>query len=156
MAIRNIFTEGEPVLRKRAKEVTVFDERLHTLLDDMKETLGTADGVGLAAPQVGVMKRAFILDFEGEYLEAVNPVLSDMEGGVVASEGCLSVDSKKNCRVLRPEKLTLKAFDRFGKPFSLKAEGWKARIICHETDHLDGILFIDKKYEGKPEGPSQL
>lgn len=147
MAIRNIFKEGESVLRKRAKEVTVFDKKLAILLDDMKETMFAEDGAGLAAPQVGILKRAAVITYEGEYLELVNPVIISSEGAVAAMEGCLSVDSKKNCKVLRPAKLVCAAQDRDGNKFTVEAEGWKARIICHELDHLDGILFIDKEYK---------
>jgi|AGTN01.1.fsa_nt_gi peptide deformylase len=147
MAIRNILKEGEPALRKKSKDIIEFNERLCMLLDDMRDTLVKNDGVGLAAPQVGVLRRAIIVLYEGEHLEIVNPVIMSEEGSVVATEGCLSVDAKKNCKVRRPEKLVVKGYDRDGKPLMLKIEGWKARIVCHEVDHLDGILFIDKKYE---------
>ncbi|MBO5773855.1 MAG: peptide deformylase [Clostridia bacterium] len=151
MAIRNIFKEGEPILRKRAREVEVFDARLHQLLDDMKETLHVAEGVGLAAPQVGISKRVVIIEpTEGDITEMINPVITKAKGSQIGLEGCLSVDSSKNGKVNRPMSLTVEYFDRNGEKQVMKATDWTARIICHETDHLDGILFIDKKEkEGK-------
>ena len=151
MAIRNIFKEGEPILRKKAREVEVFDARLHQLLDDMKETLHVAEGVGLAAPQVGISKRVVIIEpTEGDITEMINPVITKAKGSQIGLEGCLSVDSSKNGKVNRPMSLTIEYFDRNGEKQVMKATDWTARIICHETDHLDGILFIDKKEkEGK-------
>ena len=145
MALRNIFKEGESVLRRVAREVTMFDNRLHVLIDDMWETMYKADGVGLAAPQVGIAKRVAVVDIgDGEKLELVNPVISKRKGEQVGLEGCLSIDSSKNGNVIRPMSLVVNALDRNGNPFEYKAEGFKARAICHECDHLDGILFIDK------------
>lgn len=152
MAIRNIFKEGEPILRKKAREVEVFDDaRLHQLLDDMKETLHVAEGVGLAAPQVGISKRVVIIEpTEGDITEMINPVITKAKGSQIGLEGCLSVDSSKNGKVNRPMSLTVEYFDRNGEKQVMHATDWTARIICHETDHLDGILFIDKKEkEGK-------
>ena len=151
MAIRNIFQEGEPILRKRAREVEVFDARLHQLIDDMIETLHTSDGVGLAAPQVGSCKRVVIIEpTEGDITEMVNPVIVSSSGSQIGLEGCLSVNSSKNGKVNRPSRLTVEYMDRFGNKKSMTATDWTARVICHETDHLDGILFIDKKIkEGK-------
>ena len=152
MAIRNIFKEGEPILRKKAREVEVFDDaRLHQLLDDMKETLHVAEGVGLAAPQVGISKRVVIIEpTEGDITEMINPVITKAKGSQIGLEGCLSVDSSKNGKVNRPMSLTVEYFDRNGEKQVMRATDWTARIICHETDHLDGILFIDKKEkEGK-------
>ncbi len=151
MAIRNIFKEGEPILRKKAREVEVFDARLHQLLDDMKETLHVAEGVGLAAPQVGISKRVVIIEpTEGDITEMINPVITKAKGSQIGLEGCLSVDSSKNGKVNRPMSLTVEYFDRNGEKQVMHATDWTARIICHETDHLDGILFIDKKEkEGK-------
>lgn len=145
MAVRNIFQEGEPVLRRKAREVTEFNERLHTLLDDMAETLHKSDGVGLAGPQVGICRRVIIVEPEpGDLTEMINPVISNARGSQIGPEGCLSVDSKKNGKVKRPMYLTVSYSDRNGAPHVMDAEGWTARIICHECDHLDGILFIDK------------
>lgn len=151
MAIRNIFKEGEPILRKKAREVEVFDARLHQLLDDMKETLHVAEGVGLAAPQVGISKRVVIIEpTEGDITEMINPVITKAKGSQIGLEGCLSVDSSKNGKVNRPMSLTVEYFDRNGEKQVMRATDWTARVICHETDHLDGILFIDKKEkEGK-------
>ena len=152
MAIRNIFKEGEPILRKKAREVEVFDDaRLHQLLDDMKETLHVAEGVGLAAPQVGISKRVIIIEpTEGDITEMINPVITKAKGSQIGLEGCLSVDSSKNGKVNRPMSLTVEYFDRNGEKQVMRATDWTARVICHETDHLDGILFIDKKEkEGK-------
>lgn len=145
MAVRNIFQEGEAILRRKAREVEVFDERLHQLLDDMIETLHTSDGVGLAAPQVGICKRVVIIEpTPGDITEMVNPVIISSQGSQIGLEGCLSVDSSKNGKVNRPSRLTVEYFDRNGNKKSMTATDWTARIICHETDHLNGILFIDK------------
>lgn len=144
MAIRNIFFEGEPVLRQKAKEITVFDHRLGVLLDDMAETMHKSGGVGLAAPQVGILKRAAVIEYGGEKLEIVNPKIVSAEGSVTAMEGCLSVDHSKDGNVIRPQQLTLVYQDRLGNHKERQFQDWIARIICHETDHLDGVLFIDK------------
>lgn len=143
MALRNIIQIGDPTLRKKSFEVTDFGENTHRLLDDMKETLIKADGVGLAAPQVGVLRRIFIIKIEDIYYECINPVISKQSGKQKGNEGCLSVKGKWG-EVERPNKLTLNAFDRNGKQFTVNAEGFLARAICHENDHLDGILYVDK------------
>ncbi len=143
MAIRNIVQLGDPTLRKKSFEVTDFGEKTHQLLDDMKETLIKADGAGLAAPQVGVLRRVFIVMAEGKYFECINPVIVSQSGSQSGEEGCLSVRGKYGA-VTRPNKVTVKAFDRFGKPFTVKAEGFLARAFCHEYDHLDGIIYVDK------------
>lgn len=145
MAIRNILQEGDPTLRKVSRPVTSFDDHLWQLLDDMKETLIEADGVGLAGPQVGILRRLFVMDVgEGEMLEVINPVImgkqGTQEGGL---EGCLSCPNKWG-PVVRPKKVIMKAQDRYGKEFTYKGEDLMARCICHEYDHLDGILFVDK------------
>ena len=143
MAIRNIVQLGDDVLRKKSYEVKDFDEKLHILLDDMKETLALAQGAGLAAPQIGVLKRVFVVDVQEGYFEFVNPVIISQKGAQTGSEGCLSVRGQYGT-VKRPNKVEIKAFDRNGKEFRLRAEGFFARAICHENDHLDGILYIDK------------
>ena len=143
MAIRNIIQEGDPTLRKKSFEVTDFGAKTHQLIDDMKDTLIKAEGAGLAAPQVGVLRRIFIVDVEDGYYECINPVIISQTGSQIGDEGCLSVKGKCGT-VKRPMQLTLKAQDRHGKPFTLKAKGFLARAICHEYDHLDGILYIDK------------
>ena len=143
MAIRNIIQVGDPTLRKKSFEVTDFGPKTHELLDDMKETLICAEGVGLAAPQVGVLRRVFIVMVEDKYYECINPVIVSSSGKQVGDEGCLSVKGKYGT-VVRPNKVTVKAFDRYGKPFTVKAEGFMARAFCHENDHLDGIIYTDK------------
>lgn len=148
MAIRNVIQIGDPTLRKKSFEVTDFGEKTYQLLDDMKETLIKEDGVGLAAPQVGVLRRIFILLVNDEYYECINPEIISEKGLQTAEEGCLSVKGKFGL-VERPMEVTLKAFDRFGKPFKLKGKGLLARAICHENDHLDGILYVDKVKEIK-------
>jgi len=143
MAIRNIIQLGDPTLRKKSFEVTDFGEKTHQLLNDMRETLKKADGVGLAAPQVGVLRRVFIISFEDKYFECINPIMVSQSGRQSGQEGCLSVKGKWG-EVIRPNKVTVKAFDRNGKPFTVEAEGFLARAFCHEYDHLDGIVYVDK------------
>ncbi len=148
MAIRQIFQEGEECLAKRCREVSVFDEKLSTLIDDLFDTLHKADGAGLAAPQIGVVRRIAVVDVEGVRLELVNPQIIAAEGEQIGEEGCLSVDSDKNCRVLRPQTVTVRAYDRTGKMFERTVSGLPARCVCHELDHLEGILFYTRKYKG--------
>ena len=142
MALRNILKEGDERLSKKSRPVTDFNERLWTLLDDMYETMKDG-GVGIAAPQVGVLRRAVVIDVgEGKH-ELVNPVIVEQSGDQCGGEGCLSIPGQYGL-VHRPAQLRLKAQDRYGKPFELEAEGYFAVAVCHEVDHLDGILFIDK------------
>ena len=143
MAIRTIIKEGDPNLRKICRPVEKFDQRLWELLDDLKDTLDYISGLGLASPQVNVLRRAVIVEYEDMFYELVNPVLLHSEGECLDNEGCLSVG---DCRgiVKRPQKIEIEYFDRFGEKHNLKAEGYFARVILHEMDHLDGILFIDK------------
>lgn len=143
MAIRNIVQIGDDTLRKRCFEVTDFGEKTQNLLDDMKDTLKKADGAGLAAPQVGVLRRIFIVSAEGKYYECINPKIVAMRGKQVGDEGCLSVKGKYGT-VERPMHVTVEAQDRFGKPFTVKASGFTARAFCHEYDHLEGILYVDR------------
>ena len=145
MAIRNIIQLGDPTLRKRSFEVTDFGEKTITLLNDMKDTLKKADGVGLAAPQVGVLRRIFIISLDGQYFECINPVIVKQSGSQTGDEGCLSVQGKYGT-VTRPMKVTVKALDRYGKPFTVKGEGLLARALCHEYDHLEGVVYVDKAY----------
>ena len=149
MALRRIFQDGEEVLLKRSREVTVFDDRLGTLLDDMWDTMHDADGVGLAAPQVGILKRAVVVEADDVKMELINPQIESADGEQIDEEGCLSVDSQKNCYVLRPYTVTVRACDRNGKQFKKTVEGLAARAVCHELDHLEGILFYTRKYEGE-------
>lgn len=143
MAIRNIIQMGDPTLRKRSFEVADFGEKTAALLDDMKDTLIKADGVGLAAPQVGVLRRIFIINYEDKYYECINPVIVSKSGKQVGDEACLSVRGKFGT-VERPKKITVEAFDRHGNKFTVKAQDFLARAFCHEYDHLDGILYVDK------------
>ena len=145
MAIRKIREIGDPCLKKKCREVEVFDSKLHTLLDDMQDTLILANGVGLAAPQVGILRRVVVIDLgedEG-MLELINPVIISTEGEVKDTEGCLSVPGKAG-EVTRPQKATVRAFDRNGEEFEFTGEDLYARCICHECDHLDGILYVEK------------
>ena len=143
MAIRNIIQNGDPTLRRKSFEVTDFGEKTHQLLDDMKDTLIKANGAGLAAPQVGVLRRIFLVSAEGKYYECINPQIINQSGEQIGEEGCLSVRGKYGT-VKRPMKVTVTAQDRYGKQFTVKASGFLARAFCHENDHLDGILYIDK------------
>lgn len=147
MAIRKIVVLGEDeVLRKRSRRVDKFDKRLRTLLDDMADTMYEADGVGLAAPQVGILKRVVVIDVGDGLVELINPEILEAEGAVVGVEGCLSVPGKRGT-VERPERLVVRAQDREGREFEFDAEGLFAVCICHELDHLDGIVYVDKMIE---------
>ncbi len=143
MAIRNIVKEGDPVLRKVCRSVLQFDEKLATLLDDMKETMYLAEGVGLAAPQVGILRRVCIVDVGDGLIELVNPVIEAMEGEQEGTEGCLSCPGESGI-VKRANKVTVRAQDRFGNTFTVSGEGLKARAFQHEIDHLDGIIYKDR------------
>ncbi len=143
MAIRNILTDKDPVLRKTSKLVTKFDENLDLLLDDMQQTLIKANGAGLAAPQVGILKRVAVVFVNNMYVEMVNPEIIKVEGSQCGDEGCLSSPGLFK-KVTRPNIVTVKALDRYGYEFTLTGEGLLARAICHECDHLDGVLFMDK------------
>lgn len=140
MALRNILKEGDPTLSKVSRPVTEFNERLWQLLDDMAQTLKVADGVGLAAPQVGVLRRVFIMDFGEGVIEAINPEIVAEKGTQEDQEGCLSCPGEYGI-TRRPKKVKLKAQDRHGKWYYMNGEDLVARCICHERDHLDGILF---------------
>lgn len=145
MALRKIREIGDSCLKKKCRPVEKFDDKLHILLDDMKETLASANGVGLAAPQVGILRRAVVIDLGEEegILELVNPEIIRTDGSETAPEGCLSVPGKVG-EVERPTSATVRACDRFGKEYEYTGEGIIARCICHECDHLDGILYVDK------------
>ncbi len=145
MALREILKFGDEALRKKCRVVTAFDKKLWELLDDMAQTLHGEQGVGLAAPQVGILKRAVVIDLlDGKGVhELINPVILSQEGSQTGNEGCLSAPGEW-CEVERPAKVTVKAFDRNGEEFTITGEGLMARALCHEIDHLDGILFIDR------------
>ncbi len=148
MAIRNIVKLGEDdaVLHKRARKVEKFDARLHELLADMAETMYAADGAGLAAPQVGVLKRAVVIDVGEGLIELVNPEIVSTEGEVTVIEGCLSVPGRSG-KVVRPEKATVRGLNRDGEEVEITGEGMLAVCLCHEIDHLDGIVYVDKMIE---------
>ena len=142
MAIRNMVYEGDPLLRKTSREVTAFDERLGTLLDDMAETMYQQSGVGLAAVQVGVLRRAVVIDIGEGKIELVNPMILETSGSQVGSEGCLSFPGQFGI-VERPDAVTVKAQNRKGEWFEVTGTALLARALCHEIDHLDGIVFTD-------------
>ena len=143
MALRNILTEEDPTLRKVSRPVTKFDDRLHELLDDMAETLEDARGVGLAAPQVGILRRVVVVDAGEEILELINPEIISQSGEQTGLEGCLSVPGKYGI-VTRPNVVKVRAQDRFGEWYEAEGEELIARAFCHELDHLDGHLYVDK------------
>ena len=143
MAIRKIVERGDPVLEKKCRPVTEFNTRLHTLLDDMAETLEEAGGVGLAAPQVGVLRRVCIVeDSEGEIIELINPEIILTEGEQTGLEGCLSIPGRYGI-VTRPQLVRVRAQDRFGQVFEVEDEDLTARCFCHEIEHLDGHLYTE-------------
>ena len=143
MALRNIVKLGDPILNKTSRQVDKFDDRLSTLIDDMKETMYQENGVGLAAVQVGILKRVVVIDVGDGMMELVNPEITDKSGQQREIEGCLSLPGKSGV-TLRPMKVQVKAQDRNGKWHIYTGEGLKARAFCHEIDHLDGILFTSK------------
>lgn len=151
MAIRNIRVDDDPILRKKSRVVTEFNDRLFELLDDMKETMYHSGGVGLAGPQVGVLKRVVVMDVSedrNEFIELINPEITYEEGEQTGNEGCLSLPGL--CGVVtRPNIVKVKAQNRDGKWCLYKGEALKARCFCHEIDHLDGILYKDKLDEGE-------
>ena len=151
MAIRNIRVDDDPILRKKSRPVTELNDRIFELLDDMKDTLYKSGGVGLAAPQVGVLRRVVVMDVsedKSDYLELINPEITEVEGSQTGNEGCLSLPGL--CGVVtRPMVVKVKAQNRDGKWCLYKGEGLKARCFCHEIDHLDGILYKDKLDEGE-------
>ena len=151
MAIRKIVEMGtDDILRKRARRVDKFDRRLGQLLDDMADTMLEADGVGLAAPQVGILKRCCVIDVGEGLIELVNPEIVSREGEVTVIEGCLSVPDRAG-KVVRPEKVKVRAQNRHGEPIEVEGEGILAVCLCHELDHLDGILYVDKMIEDATE-----
>lgn len=148
MATRNIVKRGDEVLSKKCREVTKFDDKLWTLLDDMYQTMKTAEGVGLAAPQVGILRRVVVIDVgdDNGKVELINPVIVSMKGKQRDLEGCLSVPDLWGY-VTRPAKVKVKAQNRLGKEFEIEGEELLARALCHEIDHLSGVLFTDKAEE---------
>lgn len=153
--VRKIVKLGDETLRKISKPMQKFDLRLWLLLRDMADTMYNADGVGLAAPQVGILRRVVVIDVGDGLLELVNPEIIETEGEQGGAEGCLSVPGRRGF-VVRPNKVTVRARDRKGKEFTVTGEGLKARALCHEIDHLDGVMYVDKMdheiFEDEEEG----
>ncbi len=148
MAVRNILTDEDPLLRKTSREVSEITPRIETLVEDMLDTLyETGNGIGLAAPQVGVLRRVFVIDLQededSQPLVFINPEIYETDGSQVNQEGCLSVPGRWG-EVERPAHLRVRALNAKGEPFDMEATGLLATCICHENDHLDGILFTDK------------
>ena len=144
MALRTILKLGDPALRKHSRQIERFDRRLHMLLDDMKQTMYNANGIGLAAPQVGILQRVVVIDLgeEDPLIELINPEIIYTEGEVEGTEGCLSIPGRLGY-VVRPQKVRVRAQDRHGKPFEMEGEGMLARCFCHELDHLEGQMYVD-------------
>ena len=143
MALRTIITDDDPILHKKSREVTVFNDRLHQLLDDMYDTMTAAQGVGLAAVQIGVLRRVAVIDIGDGRIELVNPVITEKSEETCALiEGCLSYPGTQGV-VERPVRVTVQAQDRKGDMFTLAGEDLLARAICHEVDHLDGVVYSD-------------
>lgn len=140
MAIRNIVKEGDEVLAKKARPVTEFNERLHTLLDDMADTMYESGGVGLAGNQVGTLRRVVVIDIGEGLIELVNPEIIRAEGEQESVEGCLSCPGEYGI-TRRPQAVTVKAQDRFGEEFTIDGEDLLAKAFCHEIDHLEGIIY---------------
>ncbi len=143
MALRNIRTYGDEILRKKSRSIDVVNDRIKTLIKDMFETMYEADGVGLAAPQVGILKRVVVIDVGEGPIALINPEIIEQGGKYIDVEGCLSVPGEQG-EVERPEKIKVKALNEEGKEIILEAEELFARAICHEVDHLNGVLFVDK------------
>ena len=142
MALRNIVKLGDDVLRKKCRAVTMIDSKTHELLDDMAQTMHAANGVGLAAPQVGLLNRIVVIDVGDGVIELINPEIIAASGEQTDDEGCLSVPDKF-LPVSRPNVVKVRALDRYGKSFTMEGEGLLARAFCHEIDHLDGKMFLD-------------
>ena len=149
MAKRNIVKIGDDVLRKICRTQLTFDEKLHQTLDDMLETMYAAEGVGLAAPQVGILRRYCVIDIGDGVVELINPVITEMsEETQTGDEGCLSIPNKSEV-VTRPMKVSVRAQNRYGENITVTGEGLMARALCHEIEHLDGVLYIDHAKRSK-------
>ena len=142
MALRSIVTEGDEILRKKCREITEYNEKLWTLLDDMAQTMYNAEGVGLAAPQVGLLRRVVVIDIGEGLIELINPVIVSKSGSQVGQEGCLSCPGEWGI-VERPNTVKVEAFNRNGEKFEVEGHELLARALCHEIDHLDGTIFKD-------------
>lgn len=143
MAVRQLRYDGDPLLRKKSREVTIIDDRIKTLIEDMKETMYKEDGIGLAAPQVGIARRIVVIDIGDRFLALINPEIITQEGEEIDSEGCLSIPGKLG-KVKRPFKVKVRYLDIEGNKKIIEGTGLLARVLCHEIDHLNGVLFIDK------------
>lgn len=143
MALRNVVREGDQVLRKKSRPVEKIDDRIRQILDDMVETMRLEDGVGLAAPQVGILRRMFVVEVDDQIIYLINPEFVKTEGEQYEEEGCLSVPGMAG-KVVRPAYVKMKGLGRDGEPVEYEGTDLLARALCHEYDHLDGILFIDK------------
>ena len=143
MAIRTIRTYGDELLRKKSRMVDEINQRTLLLIKDMKETMYNSKGLGLAAPQVGILKRIIVIDVGNGPIALINPEIVELEGSNISNEGCLSIPGVQKS-VERPEKITVKALSEKGEEIVMPGEGLLARALCHEIDHLDGVLFIDK------------
>ena len=143
MAIRNVVQVGDDILRKKCFEVTAFDEKLAQLMDDLRDTVRKEEGAGLAAPQVGILRRAVVVDVAEGFYELINPVIVESKGEQRGYEGCLSVRGKRGI-VTRPLVVKVEYSARHGKRKKLVARGFFARAVCHELDHLDGVLYTDR------------
>ena len=154
MALRNILTEEDPTLSKKCRVVTEFNPRLHQLLDDMTETLLQADGVGLAAPQVGVLRRIVVIDIGEGPIVLVNPKMTLQEGQQEGNEGCLSVPGKAGV-VVRPDHVIVEGFNENMEPVTVEGQELLARALCHELDHLDGVMYTTR-VEGELFDTSEL
>ncbi len=146
MALREIRLANDPILRKKSREITNITDRIKLLLDDMIDTMNEEAGVGLAAPQVGVLRRAVVIDIGEGPIKFINPEILETEGKIIEAEGCLSVPGRSGT-VERPRWVKIKYLDLHGNENIMEATGLMARAICHEIDHLDGILYIDKMIE---------
>ena len=149
MAIRNIRIDGDDILKKKSKEVKYVDDKTKELIEDMKETMKSAEGVGLAAPQIGLLKRIIVVDNDGDIFGLVNPEIVESEGEQTGEEGCLSVPTII-AEVKRPFKVKVKALNEEGAETVIDAEGFFARILCHEIDHLDGYIIKDRAISTRP------
>ncbi len=146
MAVMKILRLGDETLRKKSHPVTKIDRRTVGLLKDMAETMYAADGCGLAAPQVGILRRMVVIDVGDGLIELINPEIIESEGEEIGVEGCLSVPGRRGT-VKRPTKVVVRALDKKGREIELTADGFLARAVCHELDHLDGIVYVDKMIE---------
>lgn len=143
MALREIRKIGDDILRKKSRAVEKIDDRIVQLLNDMAETMYKSEGVGLAAPQVGILKRIIVVDVGDNLIKLINPEIIECEGSQIDDEGCLSVPNQRG-KVDRPQSVTVKGMNEKGEEILVKGEDFLARALCHEIDHLNGILFVDK------------